>query len=197
MVKVLKRKDIDYFLDNKKSGFFPLLKSTEKWKEFFVDKVSGIAFFVSIGMIFLFDYLYTTIDLESFNSLIQNLTNIIISALVGELGFIISGMAIFTGTITNKLVRNIDEDGKAESLIGILYSFYFVGAVIGIAIVLFIVMYGFSYSDIPVSRTAIIVSGGGLSYLFTWIIFYSVSLLGTCLKLFLVSYKYQDKNDVS
>lgn len=194
-MRIVRENRIDYFLDNQKSGFFPLLKSTQKWKEFFTDKSSYIAVVVAFVMIFIFGFLYRTTEIEVFNNIIQNLMGIIIGSLVGLLGFIISGMAIFTGTITNKLVSNIDADGKAHSLVGILYSFYFVGAVIGIAIVLFTIMYVFSYSILPVSLLAIIIIAGGLSYLFTWIIFYSVSLLGTCLKLFLVSYKYYDKNE--
>lgn len=174
--------------------FHKLLRSTGKWKELFNQKESVIALIVSSGIAFILVYLFKTIHIDKYNDLLKDILSIAISTSIGMLGFIISGIAIFTGTITNKLVKNIDTDNKIESLIGILFSFYFIGAVIGINTVGFIFMYLFSYSAIKASVWSIITIGFLLGYLYIFSIFYSISLIGTCLKLFFVSYKYSDEN---
>lgn len=181
-------KDFNY----KEVQFHRLLKSTQKWKEIFTQKESLISAIVSIGIVLTLAYLFKEIDMNKFNVLLIDILNIAISTIIGLLGFIISGIAIFTGTITNKLVNNIDSDSKAESLIGILFSFYFIGAVIGVTVVGYIFMYLFTYSSIKASVILIIIIGYILSYLYIFSIFYSISLIGTCLKLFFVSYRYSD-----
>ena len=177
----------------KEVQFWSLLKSTGKWKELFTQKESIISAIVSIGIVITIRYLFITVSIEQFNELLQNVLNIAITTIIGLLGFIISGIAIFTGTITNKLVSNIDSDDKAESLIGILFSFYFIGAVIGISVVGFVFMYLFVYSTLDVLLWIIFTVGFVLAYLYFFSIFYSISLIGTCLKLFFVSYKYSER----
>lgn len=183
-----KMEDFNY----KEIKFYSLLKSTAKWKEIFTQKESAISALVSIVITAAITYLFYTIPIAKFNDLLINVLYIAISTIVSLLGFIIAGIAIFTGTITNKLVSNIDKEGKAHSLIGILFSFYFIGALIGVTVVGLILMYLFSYSMISVSLLLIIIIGFLLSYFYIFSIFYSISLIGTCLKLFFVSYKYSD-----
>ena len=182
--------DFDY----KEVQFHRLLKSTGKWKELFTQKESVVSAIVSIGIVLSLTHLFETISIESFNDLLLNLLSIAITTIIGLLGFIISGIAIFTGTITNKLVSNIESDEKAQSLIGILFSFYFIGAVIGVTIIGYFFMYIFAYSTISISSERIYIIGFLLSYLYIFSIFYSISLIGTCLKLFFVSYKYSDES---
>lgn len=181
-------KDFNY----KEVQFHNLIRSTGKWKELFSQKECVVSAILAVGVVIVLFYLYNTISLGEFNELLKNIINLAISTLVGLLGFIISGIAIFTGTITNKLVKNIESDKKAESLIGILFSFYYIGAIIGITVVGYIFMYLFSYSQLPVSTLSICCIGFGLGYLYIYSIFYSISLIGTCLKLFFVSYRYYE-----
>lgn len=185
----IKMADFDY----EAVKFHNLIRSTGKWKELFTQKESAISLVVSIGIVVALIYLFKTIAIDDFNELLNNILNIGITTIIGMLGFIISGIAIFTGTITNKLVNSIDADNKAVSLVGILFSFYFIGAIIGINVVGFIFMYLFSYSEINVTIWIIVVVGFLLSYLYIFSIFYSISLIGTCLKLFFVSYRYSDE----
>lgn len=191
MNKRINRRMSDF--NYKEVQFWSLLKSTGKWKELFTQKESIISAIVSIGIVITIRYLFITVSIEQFNELLQNVLNIAITTIIGLLGFIISGIAIFTGTITNKLVSNIDSDDKAESLIGILFSFYFIGAVIGISVVGFVFMYLFVYSTLDVLLWIIFTVGFVLAYLYFFSIFYSISLIGTCLKLFFVSYKYSER----
>lgn len=179
--------------DYNETKFWKLLRTTNKWKELYNQVESIYALLISFVMIAILWELFNSISFESFDQLIKEIVNIGLTTLIGLLGFIISGIAIFTGTITNKLVRNIDDDNKAVSLIGILFSFYYIGVVIGITVVMYIIMYLFSYSYITISVAKIGIIGFILSYFYFYSLFYSISLIGTCLKLFFVSYKFSDK----
>lgn len=137
---------------------------------------------------------YRNTSFNIFNEMLINIIGILIGSAVGLLGFIISGLAIFTGTITSKLIKNVDNDEKFASLMGILFSFYFIGAFIGISVILYIIIYFFLWSELIFELRLFMVMSLIVSYFFIFSILYSVSLLGTCLRLFLVSYKYSDEN---
>ena len=187
--KLKKIEDFDY----KETSFFRLLCTTQKWKEIYNQVESKLAFLVSCAIIMILVFLFNNISEKEYNELIKDLLNIGLTTVIGLLGVIISGIAIFTGTITNKLVKNIDNDDKAVSLVGILFSFYYIGVIIGMSTVLYIIMYLFWYSHIEVSVTKIYLVGFILVYFYFYSIFYSISLIGTCLKLFFVSYKFSNK----
>lgn len=180
--------------DYEATKFWNLLRTTEKWKEIYNQSESIIALVVSLIIIGILIFLYKSISADDIGNLIREIVNIGLNSLVGLLGFIISGIAIFTGTITNKLVKNINSENKALSLIGILFSFYYIGVVIGITVTLYIIMYLFTYSYIQVDVVKICSIGMVLAYFYFYSLFYSISLIGTCLKLFFVSYKFWDRD---
>ena len=183
----------DYF-STQKTDFFSLLLSTKKWKELYNQRESKIAVFFALCITCFLHIAYKNTEFSDFMELLNNLLQIAIETSVGMLGFIISGLAIFTGTITSKLVRNIDSDNKINSIIGILYSFYFIGAIIGINIVVYISLYVFAMSDIVFNEGLFVLISGFSLYLYLFSIFYSISLLGTCIRLFFVSYKYSEED---
>lgn len=187
--KLKKIRDFDY----KETSFFRLLCTTQKWKELYNQVESKLSLLVSVIIIIILVFLFNNISEKEYNALIKELINMGLTTVIGLLGVIISGIAIFTGTITNKLVKNIDNDDKAVSLVGILFSFYYIGVIIGISTVLYIIMYLFWYSYIEISVSKICFVGFILVYLYFYSIFYSISLIGTCLKLFFVSYKFSNK----
>ena len=183
------KKSINDYFNYKETHFFNLLKSTQKWKELYNQAESFLALIVSIIVAVLLPFLLKS-DIKAFNDLIGNLLNIVITTLAGMLGLVISGMAIFTGTITNKLVNNIENQNKASDLIGVLFSFYYLGAIMGITIVFSVIVYIVSFFNTKTYLWAVFAVALLLAYLYFYSIFYSISLIGTCLKLFLVSYKF-------
>lgn len=187
------RKNIEDYFSTPSTSFFGLLKEKKKWKELYEEKEAKIAIMIAMVSTFLLVIAYKNSDFEQFNEMLQNLSGIIISSLIGMLGFIISGLAISTGTITNKLIKSVDKEQKVGALIGILYSFYFVGAVIGVAIICWSITYIFLYSELILNLYMLVVAGFFLSYLFLFCIFYSISLLGTCIRLFVVGYMYSSE----
>ncbi|AYE53513.2 hypothetical protein OEA_28000 (plasmid) [Priestia megaterium NCT-2] len=110
--------------------------------------------------------------------------------LLGLLGFIISGLAVISGTIGHQVTHKIIKKKKFDSLLSILFSFYFIGRFIGILIVLFIL----SYFIMGISLKFNIYLYGAisivLSYSLFFTVFFSVSLLGTCLNMFVLNYSY-------
>lgn len=183
----------DYF-SRKESGFLRLNKSSKKWKELYNQPESKWTIFLSFIMSGVLLIVYQNTSFNIFNEMLINILGILIGSAVGLLGFIISGLAIFTGTITSKLIKNVDDDEKFASIMGILFSFYFIGAFIGISIILYIIVYFFLWSELIFDLRLFVAMSLIVSYFFIFSILYSVSLLGTCLRLFLVSYKYSDEN---
>lgn len=191
----MEMKKVDDYFNIKETEYIRLLKTSGKWREFYKEK-EGIASFIIACIFTAFLYLMFRDNLDNLtNELFQNLSLNIALSLIGLLGFTISGLAVFTGTITNKLVKYIDNDNKGHRIINILYSFYFIGGVDALEILLLLMVYLITYSDllfhVPLTYVCFFI----IEYLLNFIILYSVSLLGTCIKLFLVGYKYFLKNE--
>ncbi len=185
-----KQNNIEDYFSTKKTSFFALLRSTEKWEEIYNQAESKMAGVFSVIVLIVLCVAYYHSNFLEYMDLLKTITMFAIESSVGMLGFIISGLAIFTGTITNKLVENISSDNKADALIGVLFSFYFIGMIIAISVVVYLVVYIFLASDFVFSVFLLIIVSFICLYFYFFAIFYSVSLLGTCIRIFLVSYKY-------
>ncbi|MEI3112517.1 MAG: hypothetical protein V8T13_00850 [[Ruminococcus] lactaris] len=186
----IRKNSIENYFSSKKTTFWGLLKSTKKWKEIYNQTESIISLIITVIVMIVLCIVYKKSTFEDFMEMLKILDMFLIESSVGMLGFIISGLAIFTGTITNKLVKNVDTDQKIDSLIGILFSFYFIGMVIGISIFFYVTVYIFLTSNYLFTLKRMVGVGSICSYLYAYMIFYSISLLGTCIRLFFVSYKY-------
>ncbi|MBU8682825.1 hypothetical protein [Bacillus haynesii] len=115
--------------------------------------------------------------------------------LLGMLGFIVSGLAIITGTIGNKITQKMIEEDKYNSLLSILYSFVYIGRFIGILIVVLITVYFFV--SIPLSFNIYLFVGLSfvLSYCLFFSVFFAVSLLVTCINIFQLNFIYSEDKD--
>lgn len=110
--------------------------------------------------------------------------------LLGLLGFIISGLAIISGTIGYKVTNQIIQQKKFQSLLSILFSFFYIGRFIAITIVLCILLYFILGMSIQFNIYLYGVMSLLLSYCLFFSIFFSVSLLGTCLNIFVLNFMY-------
>lgn len=112
--------------------------------------------------------------------------------LLGLLGFTISGLAIITGTIGNKMTKKMIQENKFDSLLSILFSFVYIGRLIGILIVVLIITYFLGSIPLPFNTYLFV----GLSFLISYCLFFSVffaaSLLMTCINIFQLSYIYSE-----
>lgn len=181
---------IDYFYKTKHTGFISLLISSRKYEELYKSKEALISLIVSMASSIIWFKIFNYVNIYEFNEIIRSITMTIFASLIGMLGFAISGLAILTGTITNKIISKINDNELIRHLISILYSFYFIGAFIGTSIIAFIIMYLMSFPDILATNFSVVTLSFILSYLFCFSIFYSIALLGTCLRIFLLGYKF-------
>lgn len=125
--------------------------------------------------------------------IISNTRNILVNTafgLLGVLGFIISGLAIISGTIGTKVTQQLIAKSKFEALLSILFSFYYIGLILGILISLIVVAYFLLLVQLPLHKVFFAVFGFVISYGLFFSIFYCFSLLGTCINIFVINYKY-------
>ncbi|WP_214658760.1 hypothetical protein [Candidatus Formimonas warabiya] len=136
-----------------------------------------------------------TNNIDSINAITQNVLLNTLIGLLGLLGFIVSGLAIIAGTIGNKAAYQMDRLGKFESLISILFSFYYIGFVIGILIFIYFVSFFVFNLNIAINIWGYLLVEFVLSYGFFFAVFYSVSLLGTSLHIFVINYLYSKEDE--
>lgn len=149
--------------------------------------------FTVILTLIVYFHVITNSNIEFITS---NAKNIILNAtfgFLGMLGFIISGLAIISGTIGHKVTKNLIRENKFKSLITILFSFNYLGYVIGFLIVLFISCYFILSIRTPFLEYIFLVFTAVASYGLFFAVFYAVSLLKTCLDIFVINYIYSDE----
>lgn len=97
-----------------------------------------VSFITAITMVLFIIATFKYIDLEDFNTIIRTLSQGISITLIGFIGFIVTGLAILTSAISNKLMNIIHKKKQTENIEKILISFYFLGLVVGISIIFWI-----------------------------------------------------------
>lgn len=105
-------------------------------------------------------------------------------ALIGFLGFIVTGLAILTGSISSKVINFFKNKKVYDEMESILLSFYFLGLITGIIIFLILGLYVFSQIKIRGSIVVSILATLIISYGIVYIIFYSIGLIGNCISIF-------------
>ncbi len=107
-------------------------------------------------------------------------------AMIGFLGFIVTGLAILTGAISSKVVKRLQSRHKAQALEKILLSFYLLGLSSSVIVVLSFIFH--FMRDIPIKSILQlnIILLSITSYLVVFSIFYAVKLIGNCLELFYI-----------
>lgn len=199
------KRDIQYYY--KKNRFSNLLKDTKKLKDLWKSKEAMISALFSLLLItcltmILFEitngHINKSLTSSGISSLLESARPIILTVLGGFfslLGFTISGLALLTGTIGTDVITKIREDNKIDHLISVIFNFYFCGVIIGTTAIFSLVTYMITF--IPISFNVYIFYFLGLvySYLVIFSIIYSVMLLGTCIRLFLLKYFYSTKEN--
>ncbi|WP_258297436.1 hypothetical protein [Paenibacillus peoriae] len=132
-------------------------------------------------------------NLDNIGFIVSDTKNIILYAsfgLLGMLGFIISGLAIISGTMSNKVTSNIIKEKKFQSVLAILYSFNYLGFLIGFFFVFYIIGYFVLSINVSFNAYIFVVYCSLAAYGLFFIVFYAVSLLKTCLDIFVINYMY-------
>lgn len=107
-------------------------------------------------------------------------------ALIGFLGFIVTGLAILTGAISSKVVKRLQDRGKSQALEKLLLSFYLLGIISAFGILVIFFLHFISLMPISSIFIVDIIFIPILVYIIVFIIFYAVKLIGNCLELFYI-----------
>ncbi|PEK04754.1 hypothetical protein [Bacillus wiedmannii] len=201
--------DIEFYYE--KNRFFNLLFVTKKYRDMYKSKEAVITFLLTVITVYSF-----TLTLTHETDMVSNITNVfskqeyyvetvvepVRSLLLGVaggffslLGFSIGGLAILTGTIDNATISNLRKKGKIDHFMSVIFNFYFAGALTGLSIILCLLTYAASFTKIQFNFGAFLIGGFVITYLIFFSIIYSVMLLGTCIRLFLLKYFYADISD--
>lgn len=107
-------------------------------------------------------------------------------ALIGFLGFIVTGLALLTGAISSKIVKRLHDRNKLQSLEKVLLSFYLLGLVNATIVIIAFTCH--FLKNIPTNSIFYIdlIILSITSYLIVFSIFYAVKLIGNCLELFYI-----------
>ena len=128
-------------------------------------------------------------SLKDFNEIVNEcmpLLDSIAVGLVGLLGFIVTGLAILTGSISNKVIKFLFERNTQDILERLLLSFYLLGFVSACMVLFIIILHIVSYAPINASPIIVILISLVLTYTIIFVIFYAVKLIGNCLEIFYI-----------
>lgn len=210
------KNDIEYYYKNNR--FWELFWSTRKYKDLIWSKEAFLSLCLSVlTLVIILIILFKIRDFSSFNfnnlnyirleaakdnttvaeliNLIRSLLNMVIAGLFGLLGFLVGGLAILTGTMSNKVLKNIYDDGKIKNLMSIIFNFYFSGGLLGFGIVVGLLSYLVTYTAFPLTILKLSTWVLFVSYFLYFALIYTVMLLGTCLRIFLLSYRYYEDEE--
>ena len=181
------------------AGFRELYKKAYKDTRnplFAFKKFECYASFIVAGVVTFAIYFIgiTNTDIASIKSTLQNYTLYIAAALLGMLGFLVGGLAIISGTVSNKVAQTMNKAGAFDALLSVMFSFYYEGAVIGALIFLYFVAYlalsiGWVFNFLFI-KILILVFAFLLSYGLSFAVCFAVSLLGTCINMFIINYNF-------
>jgi len=170
-----------------------------KYKDLFDRK--SIECWLSVAIAFVLSILSGVIcncnktgQIEYINNIVPIAVDIAI-ALIGFLGFIVAGLAIMTGLVSNKVLGRLKEHDKLKNLEKVLLSFYLLGIVC--AVFVFGAFLAEYISQLPMQPIiwATVLLTWLLTYLLIFTVIYSVKLIGDCIDLFLIINQMEEEED--
>lgn len=172
------------------NSFRSMLLDTRKYRELYKTNEAKVAICCAIFFTADIHFLIVSTTFSEMIEVSRDILGILISGMLGLLGFLVTGLAMMASIITQKAVKKIDSEGKTKSLAGILFSFYFEGAMVGLNIFLMIFFYIFLASNVHIQACAFIFATLCMTYIFSFTILYAVTLLGSCINFFFVNVYY-------
>lgn len=186
----------DYFQYN---SFSSMLSESKKYKELYKGHAAQFSFFVSVIITSLTIMLYYQLAPDKLTIMLSTLILAIAAGLIGLLGFLITGVAILAALITKQAMDVMDDEGSVHNLVGILFSFYFAGSIVAVAILMYLVTYLLLQFELDFIDVFYWFMSGIDAYLLVFSLIYTVALLGTCINAFFVNCKltqnYNEKHN--
>jgi hypothetical protein len=172
---------------------FGRFKENKKWKDYFNFKSfeCKMSFILMVIIIFSFKFLDVYNKFGFYITSLQNITIYVAQALIGMLGIILAGIAIIVSVLNKDSLSSIEKINEKGSIQRVLVSFEFLIFNIGIGIFVFFLINLILYSHqkmIPIFWFYFVLAV--ISYFLAFIIFYTISLTGNCIRVFFINDLY-------
>jgi hypothetical protein len=172
-----------------KDRFWNYLCTTGMYKELYSSKEGCISAFLAVATAIVLVSNAHFVSERMFTSTISSLLAIILGGGFGLLGFLVGGLGILIGSISDKMIDIIDRGKKFKALLDIVFRFYFNGAILAIFIFLGIVDYLVLMFPFSINCVAVFCLGLATSYFFWYALMLSVMLLGTSIRLMILRHE--------
>lgn len=197
------KNSIEFYYQNNR--FWKLFWKSKKYRDLLFSKEAFFCLCLSIITTYLLmlimtehtsmelDYptvLSSELDLKELTDTIRSLLLTIGGGFFSLLGFSVGGLAILTGTISSDVISKIVNKEKIDDLMSVIFNFYMAGAITGFSIILCVITYVFTFTAIEFKIWLFLIWSLVLSYFVYFSIVYSIMLLGTCIRLFLLKHFY-------
>jgi len=181
---------IEFFFE--KNRYIDFLKNTKTYKDIYFSKEALISFILAIissGILF---KVVSGVPTQGTSDMLVSLLSVLIGAIVGLLGFVIGGLALIVGSIGRKMIMIISEAEQFTELLSIVFRFYFIGSVLGVATIIHLMTYLILLLPYQFNLIFVAIFLFLNSYVFFFSLLSSIMLLGTCIRLMLLQYKFDN-----
>lgn len=158
----------------------------------FEEKEVQYATFFTILLVILLRYVDFYNNFEFFVSNLSSIYTCIIGAMIAILGFSLSGIAIIAGLFPSSIVIEIDKENGAGTLKYLLSSYVFLAKNVAMQCIFLIAIYFATFSTKPKLSSCVFWILVALElYHICFVIFYTVSLVLNCVKLYEIKNIYE------
>lgn len=163
------------------------------YKFFFTNRIGNFSVSVALLLVVLESFVYFNMNSKMFTALpFVDLIKILIPSEIGLLIFLGITFAVFLRLLSkSEILKAININNKSEYLVDLIFSFYYIAALIGLTILLLIVTYFIIYLLIVGlflhKYWIFLILSLVDTFLVIYTLVYSISLLGTCIRMFLLT----------
>lgn len=172
-----------------------LLNKYRRWHDFYNIKAPEV--YISLALTAFFVILLQYIDFynqfNEFSSMIQNILLYLIAGMLGLIGVALSGVAIITGLFSKENVTNVERINGKGTFENIMSSFLLLAMGCGLYVLwtfalILIIESNLKIADIYLFYPILIIT----VYFSMFNIFYTISLVANCIKIFSIRNKYDE-----
>lgn len=183
--------NLEYFANNDR--FIDYIRATKMYQEIWNSKEGIISVVVALIVSFFLIYIFAFIPKFNPTDNLLNILGIIIGGAFGLLGFLVGGMALIVGSISDEMIDIVDKGGQFKSLLSIIFRFYYDGVLIAMLIIVSFISYFMLMLPSVYNIILISILGFFNSFLFFYALILSVMLLGTSIRLMILRHSFSRK----
>ncbi|HAP4420333.1 TPA: hypothetical protein IUW16_000764 [Enterococcus faecalis] len=184
-------KKISFYIS--KNRYIDFLINTKTYKDLYSSKEALFStFFAIIVILFINNIIFFNPQEETTERLL-NFVGVLIGSVVGLLGFVIGGLALIVSSIGIELIETVDNANKFDSLMSIIFRFYFVGSVLGLTVIIQIITFLILLTSYDFNFWLTLVLVFFNSFFFIFSLIASIMLMGSCIRLMILQYKLKSQ----